>query len=90
MLEEERIIHLFFFELIGFIMRKIVRSIAIVVLSLVLGSAAVANTNGEVRPHPSYPECNYYPILNSKGEVLYWNFKGYCERAACAAAPRDC
>ncbi|MEP2784490.1 MAG: hypothetical protein ABJO67_09740 [Pseudoruegeria sp.] len=53
-------------------------------------AAALANTNGEVRPHPDYPECNYYPIMNDAGEILYWNFKGYCERAACAADPEEC
>lgn len=71
-------------------MRKITSSVTTLALSLVLGTAAIANTNGEVRPHPSYPECNYYPVLNSKGETLYWNFKGYCYRAACAADSDEC
>lgn len=77
-------------EPIGYIMLKITRLAAPLVLSLVLATTAIANTNGEVRPHPSYPECNYYPILNSKGETLYWNFKGYCYRAACAADSEQC
>lgn len=53
-------------------------------------TAALANTNGPIQPHPTYPECNAYPILNSKGETLYWNFKGYCYRAACDADPEVC
>lgn len=71
-------------------MRKITSSATVLALSLVVGTAAIANTNGEVRPHPSYPECDYYPVLNSKGETLYWNFKGYCYRAACAADSDEC
>lgn len=79
-----------FIELIGYIVLKTTVSVTALALGLTLGATAIANTNGEVRPHPSYPECNYYPILNSEGEALYWNFVGYCKRAACAADPDDC
>lgn len=54
-----------------------------------LATTAIANTKGPVEQDPIYPECQRYPVLSSKGEVLYWNFKGYCKPAACAADPRD-
>ncbi len=72
--------------------QKIATGTSALVLCLTLATTAIANTNGPVEPHPDYPECLRFPVLNSKGEVLYWNFKGYCQRAACDADPRgdDC
>lgn len=72
--------------------KKFMAGASTLAVCLTLATTAIANTNGPVEPHPDYPGCFRYPVLSSKGEVLYWNFKGYCQAAACDADPRgtDC
>lgn len=60
-------------------------TLALVLALLTLPQIAAAENRGPSEPDPIYPECTRYPVIGSKGDVLYWKYEGICKRAQRAA-----
>lgn len=61
-------------------------SLALVLALSILPQGAMAEKHGPSEPDPIYPECTRYPVIGSKGDILYWKYEGICERAQRAAS----